>query len=155
MLSRIIQTGLRGLRINLATPFNQLPVKTQTLLLSGGSGFEGISALLQDSFNRSTDNYREYLSEYMSAVPCADCNGKRLRPASLAVRVQGLSIAELTGLPLSRALLMLQSWKLADRELQIVGRVLDEITRGSEEIDRGEGIEHEEVKRRLAKWLGK
>ncbi len=33
--------------------------------------------------------------------------------------------------------------------------VLDEITRGAEEIDRGEGVEHEEAKRRLAKWLGK
>jgi predicted transcriptional regulator len=31
--------------------------------------------------------------------------------------------------------------------------VLDEITRGSEEIEHGDGIEHEEVKRRLAKWL--
>jgi predicted transcriptional regulator len=31
--------------------------------------------------------------------------------------------------------------------------VLDDISRGAEEIDRGEGIEHEEVKHRLAKWL--
>ena len=31
--------------------------------------------------------------------------------------------------------------------------LLDAIRRGSEEIDRGEAIEHEEVKRRLAKWL--
>jgi predicted transcriptional regulator len=33
--------------------------------------------------------------------------------------------------------------------------LLDEITRGSDEIDRGEAIEHEEVKRRLARWLEK
>jgi predicted transcriptional regulator len=31
--------------------------------------------------------------------------------------------------------------------------VLDAIRRGSDEIDGGEAIEHEEVKRRLAKWL--
>jgi len=31
--------------------------------------------------------------------------------------------------------------------------VLDAIRRGSEEIDRGEAIDHEEVKCRLAKWL--
>lgn len=31
--------------------------------------------------------------------------------------------------------------------------LLDEIARGSEEIERGEGIEHEEARRRLAKWL--
>jgi len=33
--------------------------------------------------------------------------------------------------------------------------VLDEIRRGSEEIERGEGIDHEEVKRRLGRWLEK
>jgi len=33
--------------------------------------------------------------------------------------------------------------------------VVDAICRGAEEIDRGEAIEHEEVKRRLAKWLEK
>jgi predicted transcriptional regulator len=31
--------------------------------------------------------------------------------------------------------------------------VLDEIRRGTEEIESGQAIEHEEVKRRLAKWL--
>ena len=33
--------------------------------------------------------------------------------------------------------------------------VLDEISRGSEEIERGEGLDHEDVKRRLARWLEK
>jgi predicted transcriptional regulator len=33
--------------------------------------------------------------------------------------------------------------------------LLDAIRRGSQEIDRGEAIDHEEVKRRLAKWLEK
>jgi predicted transcriptional regulator len=31
----------------------------------------------------------------------------------------------------------------------------DAVRRGSEEIGRGEAIDHEEVKRRLAKWLEK
>ena len=38
-------------------------------------------------------------------------------------------------------------------EIQYQVYVLDEISRGAAEIDRGEGIKHEEVKRRLAKWL--
>jgi predicted transcriptional regulator len=33
--------------------------------------------------------------------------------------------------------------------------VLDRIRRGLESIDRDEGIPHEEVKRRMAKWLSK
>jgi predicted transcriptional regulator len=38
-------------------------------------------------------------------------------------------------------------------DIQYHVAVLGDITQGVEEIDRGEGIEHEEVKRRLAKWL--
>jgi predicted transcriptional regulator len=38
-------------------------------------------------------------------------------------------------------------------QIQYQVYVLHEISRGSEEIDRGEGVEHEEVKRRLARWL--
>jgi predicted transcriptional regulator len=39
-------------------------------------------------------------------------------------------------------------------DIQYQVYVLDEITRGAGEIDRGEGVEHEEAKRRLGKWLG-
>jgi predicted transcriptional regulator len=38
-------------------------------------------------------------------------------------------------------------------DIQYQVYVLDAVSRGSEEIDRGDTIEHEEVKRRLAKWL--
>ena len=38
-------------------------------------------------------------------------------------------------------------------DIQYEVYVLDDIRRGTEEIDRGEAVEHEEVKRRLAKWL--
>jgi predicted transcriptional regulator len=38
-------------------------------------------------------------------------------------------------------------------DIQYQVYLLDEVARGSEEIERGEGIEQEEVKRRLAKWL--
>ena len=40
-------------------------------------------------------------------------------------------------------------------EIQYQVYLLDEIARGEEELERGEGIEHAEVKRRLAKWLEK
>jgi len=40
-------------------------------------------------------------------------------------------------------------------EIQYQVYLLDEITRGEEELARGEGIEHAELKRRLAKWVEK
>ena len=40
---------------------------------------------------------------------CPDCSGKRLKPSSLAVRVKGVTIAELTGMSLTRALETVQA----------------------------------------------
>lgn len=40
-------------------------------------------------------------------------------------------------------------------DIQYQVYLLDEISRGSEEIERGEGLDHEDVKRRLARWLEK
>src|SRR5205085_2990849 len=51
----------------------------------------------------------------------------RLLPSSLAVRVKGMSIADFTDMPISRALLTVRSWQFAEREMQIVGRLVEEI----------------------------
>ncbi len=119
----------RTLKINLATPFEDFPKKTQTMLLEGGNGFPGILKILDQSFEEAPEGYREWLTEYMSPIECPDCHGKRLRPSSLAVRVKGRSIADFTAMPLARALLSVKSWEFGEREMQIAGRVLDEIRR--------------------------
>ena len=71
----------------------------------------------------------------MSPTTCTACGGKRLRASSLAVRVRNLSIGEFAGMPISRALLTARSWEFADRELQIAGRIVDEIRRRLEFLE--------------------
>jgi excinuclease ABC subunit A len=116
-------------RINLKKPFEELPAKARDILLNGAGGEPGILATLQDSYENTTDAYREWLTEYMSPVQCPACQGKRLRPSGLAVRVKNFSIAEFTALPLARALMTVRGWELNPREQQIAGRVQDEIRR--------------------------
>src|SRR5439155_5447336 len=53
---------------------------------------------------------------------------KRLRPESLAVKVNGLSIADFTALPVARSLGTAAKTQLAERERLIAGRVLHEIS---------------------------
>ena len=65
--------------------------------------------------------------QYMSPSPCRVCQGRRLRPESLAVRVNGLSIAELTAAPLSRATTIMDDLRLNGREQKIAGRIVEEI----------------------------
>src|SRR5262249_31276926 len=75
----------------------------------------------------SSETYRDWLMQHMSATECPVCHGKRLRPESLAVRVEGMSIADFTAMPVSRALEKASGIRLAGRELQIAGRIMQEI----------------------------
>jgi excinuclease ABC subunit A len=124
-----LQGAAKNLKIKLTTPFDKFSKRIQQVLLNGGDGFEGMTAILQDTFERALDGYREWLLEYMSPAPCLVCHGKRLRASSLAVRVKNLAISDLVEMPIGRSLLTVRGWELADREKQIAGRVVDEITR--------------------------
>ncbi len=123
----------KTLKIDLSTPFDQFPKKAQSALLDGGiggnEGFPGILKILAQTYEESSEGYREWLTEYMSPAECPACHGLRLRPASLAVRVKNFSIAEFTEMPIARALMTVRNWTFGDREMQIAGRVLDEIRR--------------------------
>jgi excinuclease ABC subunit A len=126
MATKVGQAAARH-GIDLATPFEDLSKKTQNFLLGGGSGFKGIFGILQSRFEETNDNGREWLMEYMSPTVCKACNGKRLKPASLSVTVKDVTIGELTGMPIARALPAIGNWTLTDRESQVAARVLEEI----------------------------
>ncbi len=72
--------------------------KAQRALLYGGGGFPGIlKAAGRDLRRTPARAIASGCTEYMSPAECPACHGKRLRPASLAVRVKGFSIADFTG----------------------------------------------------------
>ena len=48
----------------------------------------------------SSDAAQESLEEYMETVPCPHCNGKRLKKEALAVTIGGLSIADVSEMPI-------------------------------------------------------
>ncbi|HTU48002.1 MAG TPA: excinuclease ABC subunit UvrA [Bryobacteraceae bacterium] len=113
--------------IDLAVPFEELPKKARHLLVYGNAQFPGILRLLDESYSRSSEGYREWLMEYMSPTECPDCEGRRLKPSSLAVHVKGVSIAEFTEMPIARVLPLSRTWQFAERELKVVARVVEEI----------------------------
>jgi excinuclease ABC subunit A len=113
--------------IDLSTPFEDLPKKARNLLLYGNAQCSGILKWLQETYDRASDGYRDWLVEYMSPTLCPDCRGRRLKPSSLAVQVRGISIADFTDLPLSRALALIREWKFTGREEKLVGRIVHEI----------------------------
>jgi excinuclease ABC subunit A len=134
-LTRLIQLAAQRYKIDLRQPFVQLSQKHQDLLLHGPgqteaprTGFHGILAYLRDSLDEAkSDAYREWMMQYMSASGCPACHGLRLRPESLAVQVDGMSIADFTALPTDRALARAQVIPFTQREALVAERLRREI----------------------------
>ncbi|MDP9161271.1 MAG: excinuclease ABC subunit UvrA [Acidobacteriota bacterium] len=125
----------------IGTPLEKLPEKIQNLLLygeegKGKTGFRGIIGYLKHALDESpSSSYRESLLDYMSASECLACHGKRLRPESLAVRVNRVSIADFTALPVSHSLEVARKIKLNARETLIAGRIMHEIVERLQFLD--------------------
>src|ERR1700735_2247841 len=143
-LQRSLKIASVAFGFDLDTPFDKFSRKIQNLILNGnpanggsekGLHFQGVLQHLESNLDDSnSDNYREWLTQYMSPSLCSACEGKRLRPESLAVRIAGLSIADFTSLALSdaRAAVDRILTKLTTRHLAIAGRPLKEV---SERLD--------------------
>src|SRR5258707_1891966 len=156
-LKHSLQLGAVAHGFDLSTPFEKFPSHVQNLILYGnppsnfsskdngsGSGgkrgraakalpglhFQGVVGFLERSLEESSsDNYREWISQYMSPAPCAVCGERRLRPESLAVKVGGRSISEFTALAISDARPAVDHIRkgLTQRQTDIAGRALAEI----------------------------
>ncbi len=134
-LLRLLHVAADRYKIDLKTPFEDLPPKQQHILVYGPpkgeaprTGFHGILAFLRDTLDEArSQDAREYMMNYMSATPCPVCRGKRLRPESLAVKIGGLSIADFTALPLNRALSAAINLQFTQREALVAERIRHEI----------------------------
>src|SRR5260370_29459273 len=80
------------------------PSQTRDRKKVPGLRFPGVFGFLEENLaETNSDGYREWLTQYMSAVTCTVCGGRRLRPESLAVKVGDLSISDFTALALTDA----------------------------------------------------
>src|SRR5215207_425094 len=90
--------------------------------------FEGVIPWLERRHSEAeSDRVREQIEGYMREVPCPACNGARLRPASLAVKVGGANIFELGELSIAKAADFLGALELSERDLMIAEAVLKEV----------------------------
>lgn len=92
------------------------------------SGFEGVIPYLERNYLQAEGDWaRERWAGYLREVPCVACNGARLRPAVLAVLVDGRSINDVCQLSLSDAAEFMQTLVLSDRDARIAAQVLREV----------------------------
>jgi excinuclease ABC subunit A len=131
-------------------PFFTLPQKTKDVILYGSGKeslettftdeartfkqnkpFEGVIPSLMRRQREKKDRYGqpEEMDRYQSTLPCEDCGGYRLKPEALAVKIQGLHIAQVTEMSITHC----EEWfqelgeKLTQKERDIAARILKEI----------------------------
>ena len=118
------------------TPWRDLPKELRRLVLDGppggdllkievkkglldkrlGRGFEGVIRILERTRSRESSSSRNRkIEKFMRVNPCHVCDGKRLRPESLAVLLGPWSIAEFTALTVDQACEALQEVKVPKR----------------------------------------
>ncbi len=143
----------RQFKRDVKTPFAHLPENVKNAFFYGmkeklkiASPYElawrGVVPLLERHIEtrglRDGNGEDELLDRTLiKPLPCPACGGKRLQPASLAVRVGGRSIADYTALPISVAVEVFRRLpqELTPREQEIAGLLLKEICSRLEFLD--------------------
>jgi len=137
----------KELSFNVDTPWRALPARAREAILRGkdyevkvtyrnrwgreriySTGFEGVLDYVMRKHDETESDWsRERYQAYMREIPCPVCDGARLKPEVLAVRVGELSIAQLCELPINEARDFLADLNLTGQAAQIAGSVLTEI----------------------------
>ena len=142
----VLPTLARQFKFDLNTPWGQLSESVRDCLLHGDAGaavrkkkaadgsWEGIVANVERRYEESdSDMVRMELEAYMLAVPCSDCQGRRLKPESLAVTIDGINIGAVTEMAITESLDFFQRIPVRDEErvtgldAEIAGPILKEV----------------------------
>ncbi|MCP4634671.1 MAG: excinuclease ABC subunit UvrA [candidate division Zixibacteria bacterium] len=90
--------------------------------------FEGVIPRLNRRYRQTkSSGVRQWIQQYMSIKPCLECKGGRLKKESLAVRINGINISEITAMSIKAAHGFFKTIKLSSRESQIARQILKEI----------------------------
>jgi excinuclease ABC subunit A len=144
-----LQAVVKHYGASTGTAWNELPFDVQHAVLFGtdktsidfvyddglrqyktSKPFEGVIGNLERRYKETESaGMREEIEKYMSAKPCVACGGYRLKPETLAVKIDGLHIGKVSDMSIKVA----SKWfvdlsdKLTPTQSQIGERILKEI----------------------------
>jgi excinuclease ABC subunit A len=136
-------------KVKMSTPWKDLPKKVRDVILNGSNGesiamryddgirqyqttkpFEGVIPNLDRRWKETDSSWvREELERFQHEAKCETCNGARLKPEALAVKIATLNISQVTEFSIGEAV----KWfleldpKLTPKQREIAARILKEI----------------------------
>jgi excinuclease ABC subunit A len=143
----ILAAAAKRYDFSLDTPIDQLPPNITDMLLYGNKGekikvnynrdfgkgeimvaVEGVVRNLERRYRETKSDYmRGELEKYMSTRSCPECKGQRLKKESLAVKVGGLSIAEVCDMSIYKMRDFFLALQLTEKQKIISKLVFKEI----------------------------
>ncbi|MDC0946800.1 excinuclease ABC subunit UvrA [Nitrospinaceae bacterium] len=144
---QMLDTISAHFKFKLSAPFKNLTKKTQKILLYGSGDeqikyffekdgrqqhykdtFDGVIPDLERRYLETDSTWsREEIARFMRALPCQQCDGKRLRKEAVSVKVTDLNIVELTSFSIGKAFKFFKDLKLTKQENNIARRIVKEI----------------------------
>jgi excinuclease ABC subunit A len=135
--NRLVKRVCKNLGISKSVPFSQIPQDFRKILMYGTSAededkyglrFEGIIPNLTKRWKNTTSEYvKTRLHSYLSEQPCRSCQGARLKPEAIAVKIGGKSINELACMTIEKAQNFFSKLKLDQEKTIIATDILKEI----------------------------
>ncbi len=144
---QFLEAAARAYDVDMDKPFKDLSPDQQDKILYGSSDkinfryvnmfkrvrnykkvFPGVLKLLERRYaNTSSEDMRDEMERFMQIRPCPACEGRRLKPSSLAVLLGGYNIAEISSLTVEQTAEFFAQLQLTAREEYIARQVLKEI----------------------------
>jgi len=144
---QILESLSQHYRFDLRTPFHKLKEDQRRVVLYGSGkeeikfyyerdgrrhfyrrSFEGVMGNLKRRYRETHSSFiREEIAQFMGSHPCTQCQGMRLKKESLAVKVAGQNIVDVTRLSIREAGTFFSELPLTEQERFIAQRILKEI----------------------------
>jgi excinuclease ABC subunit A len=134
--------------IDFERPWRRLPKKQKDTILHGSNGremtvdwnsekvqgkvtitWEGLVPTMMRRYHQTkSEHQKKYYAGFMSSRTCEACGGQRLKPEVLHVRIQGLSIIDVTDMTIQEAFDFFQDLDLTGNQALIASEVVKEIS---------------------------
>ena len=145
--AQVLDSLAKHLNFSMECPFGELPDSIKDLILNGSKGepvplvfddgvrryttrkpFEGVLPNLQRRWrDTESDWIRQDLARYQMMSPCSTCNGQRLKPEALCVKIAGQSISDVCALSIGESSQWFVNLTLSQKQQEIAHRILKEI----------------------------
>ena len=143
----ILKSLAKYYQFNFTTPWIKIDSKIREILLFGTGkqtltmnytskrwsgtytgGWEGAVANLERRYRQTKSAHiRKWIEQFMSMIPCPDCNGTRLRKESRAVMVGGCNLGTISAMTIKDGKKFFKNLKLSATDTKIAAQILKEI----------------------------